>query len=194
MNMTFIPNYSIYKNVPSFCGNRDVVNISKVNSKLIDLRKNNFINGIYDRDIFQKSDNYDETRINSYMNDESLVDYNSELYTKPKDGSAPYKFATIVKKMEQRGEDTNLVRKIPPIFDGINKKELFNTLDTLSYVIRDKQPQEMTVNIGGNNISADYVGKGCNSMVYKLSDDSGNVVAMKTYIKPENISSLSLFG
>ena len=194
MNMTFIPNYSIYKNIPSFCGNRDVVNISKVNSKLIDLRKNNFINGIYDRDIFQKSDNYDETRINSYMNDESLVDYNSELYTKPKDGGAPYKFATIVKKMEQRGEDTNLVRKTPPIFDGINKKELFNTLDTLSYVIRDKQPQEMTVNIGGNNISADYVGKGCNSMVYKLSDDSGNVVAMKTYIKPENISSLSLFG
>ena len=61
--MTFIPNYSIYKNVPSFCGNRDVVNISKVNSKLIDLRKNNFINGIYDRDIFQKSDNYDVEKL-----------------------------------------------------------------------------------------------------------------------------------
>lgn len=196
MNVSFIPNYSIYKNYSTtpFCGNRGEVNINKVNNRLVDIRKNNFINGIYDNDFFQKSDNYESNRINSYMEDDSLKNYDSELYTKPKDGGAPYKFAAIVKKMEQNGEDTNLVRKTPKIFEGMNKKEVFDTLNTLSYVIRDEQLKETSVKIGGKNISVDYVGKGCNSMVYKLDDNDGNVVAMKTYINPENISSLSMFG
>ena len=55
---------------------------------------------ISDVNVANRDKGIHSSLINSYMNDESLVDYNSELYTKPKDGSAPYKFATIVKKME----------------------------------------------------------------------------------------------
>ena len=80
MNVSFIPNYSIYKNYSTtpFCGNRDEVNINKVNNRLVDIRKNNFINGIYDKDFFEKSDDYESNRIDSYMEDDSLKNYDSE--------------------------------------------------------------------------------------------------------------------
>lgn len=165
---------------------------------LIEYEKNDFISGIYYTDILYKDNiRLKKEKINFYMNDNTVNDYNSKIFVQ-KLNDAPYKFATIVKKLDMQNKKTFINNSFPEIFKNVSEEEIKEKLDTLSYSIRDNytkfKDNEVTVNIGGKPIKVEYIGKGENSIVCKLSDNNGNNAALKTYINPEDITLLSIFG
>lgn len=169
------------------------------NKNLIEYEKNDFISGIYYTDIINKEQTIiAKVKINKYMNDCSLEDYSSKLFDNHNPDDAPFKFAAIVKKLDRLNKNTFINNHVPEVFKNIPEKEIIEKLDIISYSLRDNyktfKDNDVSINIGGKSIKIKYIGKGENSIVCKLSDEFGNNAAMKTYIKPEDINSFSIFG
>lgn len=170
----------------------------KADKNLIEYEKNDFISGIYYSDmLFLDKEQVHSNKINKYLHDTALNDYSSKLFINNKN-DAPFKLAAITKKLDSKGKETLIKNNIPAIFRDTDEKTLINTLNTLSYIIRDDFTKLLNNNIeifaGEKPIKLEYLGKGCNSIVFKLNDGINPPVAMKTYIHPEDISSLSLWG
>lgn len=127
--------YTYSKTVyPSFSSN---IEISKINKKLIEYEKNDFISGIYYVDLLAKDKKqFIKDKINTYMLDKRFENYSSKLFADKKN-DAPYKLAAIVKKLDASGKETIIKHKVPSLFEGMNIDSITNALDTLSYLIRD---------------------------------------------------------
>ncbi len=180
---------------PSFSSN---IEISKINKKLIEYEKNDFISGIYYLDLLAKDKKqFIKDKINTYMLDKRFENYSSKLFADKKN-DAPYKLAAIVKKLDASGKETIIKHKVPSLFEGMNIDSITKALDTLSYLIRDGykslKNESNQLLIDNKKIDLEYLGKGCNSIVFKLKDGKNPPVAMKTYINPEDINSLSIWG
>ena len=196
MNMnifSFIPNTNNLNHSLKFKA-REMINVANIDKKLLDVRQNNFINGIYDNDVFEQNNKYEKTMIQVYSAMPQYQNYSAKIYDVKKENDAPYKIAAIVNNVVRKNKDSNIHRETPDIFKGLDKNEVFKSLDVLSYVLRDIGKKEHSFNIGNKEINVDYVGEGKNSTVYKLSDNEGNKVAIKNYKKPEEVNFLSLFG
>ncbi len=186
----------IYQHV-TFRSNKEL-KPDNADKNLIEYEKNNFISGIYYTDMLNKENNdYCCKKIDYYMNDPSLNTYNSKIPEKKYD-ELPYKFAAIVKKLENQHADTIIKNKIPELFKNTNIKNLTDSLDTLAYIIRDNpkhfRNDDITLVLGNDKVNLEYIGSGCNSSVFKLSKENTAPVAMKIYKKPEDITSFSIFG
>lgn len=174
------------------------INLIKHNQKLIEYEKNDFISGIYYTDLMnQDKTKFKDYKVNIYFNNPNLKDYDSPLFdSNPND--APYKFAAIVKKLNRLKKDTVICNSIPNIFNGLNQNKLVQELDILSNIIREDYQKlskdSNTIQIAGKNININYLGKGENSLVFKLDDGKNTPVVMKTYIKPEEVSTVSIWG
>ena len=119
---------------PSFSSN---IEISKINKKLIEYEKNDFISGIYYVDLLAKDKKqFIKDKINTYMLDKRFENYSSKLFADKKN-DAPYKLAAIVKKLDASGKETIIKHKVPSLFEGMNIDSITKALDTLSYLIRD---------------------------------------------------------
>lgn len=192
---SFQCNNNIYK--PAFCADIKY-KPADTDKNLIEYEKNDFISGIYYADIINKSQTLNtKEKINKYLKDNSLIDYNSQLFNRtPND--APYKFAAIVKKLNLQNKNTIINNEVPEIFKNASQEEIVEKLDTIAYSIRDDyrafQNNDVTVTIGGKPVKIKYIGKGENSLVCKLSDSNGNNAVLKTYSKPENKTCFSIFG
>ena len=131
------------------------------------------------------------------MLDKRFENYSSKLFADKKN-DAPYKLAAIVKKLDASGKETIIKHKVPSLFEGMNIDSITKALDTLSYLIRDGykslKNESNQLLIDNKKIDLEYLGKGCNSIVFKLKDGKNPPVAMKTYINPEDINSLSIWG
>jgi len=192
--------YPVVNNInstPHFSG-RVKVDIKSVNKNLIEYEKNDFISNVFPSDLMGQS--YKE-RVNSLMGkfcqDCSLISYASKLFN-DNVSLVGYKLAAIIKKKDMLGEDTIIYKKTPKIFEGVEKDALVKTLDTLAYYIRDDKERlvkdDVVYDIDGRQFTASFIGNGMNSIVVKISDEKGNAVAMKSYIKPENMNSFGIFG
>ena len=190
----FIP-YNTTSNSPLFAGR---VNLDGIDSNLIEIRKNDFISGVYYNDIFtQNSNAYKKERIEQYLNDIRFTDPQAKLFDEHGD-DAPCKLAAIEKYLDSTNKSTLIINKFPKLFCGLPLNKIVKSLDTLSYEIRDNylkyKSDDNYFNIDDKKINLQYVGKGSNSIVLKLFDDSGNKAAVKVYIKPEEVNAYSIFG
>ena len=181
-------------NSPDFTG---MVNLSKIEKNLDEIRQNDFISGIYFNDSFSihRSD-YKRGRINFFAN--NMKSFDTINLFDGKNDDAAFKFAALIKKLNSQNKDTFIINKVPELFRGIQLNKIRETLDTLSYHIRQNKSlineTDSYIELNGKRIDFEYIGSGENSTVFKLWDKEGNETAMKTYIKPEEISSYSIFG
>ncbi len=189
-----INNYNT-KYSPTNISFKQNINLENIAKNLSNLRKNDFISDIYENDIFSIEKNkFKKTKINQYFSQKN--DNNSDFFDKtPQD--APYKMAALIKKKIYTNESPNIIEKIPELFKGISIKKIFESLDTLSYEIRKNYlkyiKDENSISIENKNINIKYIGKGGNSIVFKLNDGK-NDIAMKTYIEPDNVNNFSIWG
>ena len=177
---------------------KKIFDLKSANQKLLDCEKKNFISNIDREDNLSSATNEEiRAKINKYLSDNSLQDYKSKLFlTTPNE--APYKFAAIVKKQYIQNKNFIISNFKHPIFENIEESDIVETLDTLSYYVRENynyfKENDIELKIADKNLKIKYAGKGCNGIVCKLSDDKENEVAFETYIDPEKISSFSIFG
>lgn len=182
-------NINLYYPTLLFKANK--INLNKRNDDLVDVRRNDFI----DYPIFYKPDEYTQKQITEFSNKNKYKNYDIEQLTTEDWYYAPYKVATMAKYLEENGGNSLIENSYPKIFQGINKQKLISNLDTLSFIMRNEQPKdELDFQIDNKNLTAKYLGKGCNSIVYQLKDDKNNVVAMKSYLKPDQVDNYSIWG
>lgn len=183
------------KNFPHFAGK---INLDSINADLSEIRKNDFISGVYYNDMFTIENNlYKKERIERYLHDINFIEADTKLFTGSSNDAA-CKMAAIEKHLDLHNQNTLIINKYPRIFDGISIDKIVNSLDTLSYEIRNNyekyKSNDNYFTVDDKNINFKYAGKGCNSIVLKLSDNEGNKNAMKVYIKPEEVGAYSIWG
>lgn len=189
--------YNCYSNMninlyyPTLLFKANKINLNNRNNDLVNIRRNDFI----DYPIFYKPDEYTQKQIIEFSNKNKYKNYDINLLTTDDWDYAPYKVATMAKYLEENGRNSLIENSYPKIFQGINKQKLISNLDTLSYIMRSEQPKdEFNFDIDNKKLTAKYLGKGCNSIVYQLKDDKNNVVAMKSYLKPDQVDNYSIWG
>lgn len=195
--MKVYPVVNNINNTPRFSGKVNL-DIKTINKNLIECEKNDFISNSFPRDVMGQSYKiYVNSLMEKFCQDCSLISYASKLFN-DNVNFVGYKLAAIVKKKDMIGKDTVIYRKTPKIFEGIEKNSLVKTLDALAYYIRDDKDRlvkdDVVYDIDGKQFTASFIGNGMNSIVVKISDEDGNDVAMKSYIKPENLNSFGIFG
>ena len=190
------PNYTGYS--PIFTG---MVNLDCIDSNLTEIRKNDFISGVYYNNMFTLNNNiYKKERINKYLQELGKIspDESSTKLLKDHANDAACKLAAIEKYRDAHNINTLIINKFPELLYGLQLNQIVESLDTLSYAIRDNyqkyQDEDNYFKIGDKTIHLEYAGKGCNSIVFKLFDNSGHKTAMKVYINPEEVGSYSIWG
>lgn len=167
------------------------INLKKKETELSPIRRNDFI----DPSFYTKPDEFTIKNINKFESTTHYNNYNSEDLTTQDWGLAPHKVATMAKKLELNHKSSLIENKYPKIFNGLNKKDIIDGLNTLSFIIRnDSSKEELDINIGEKPFAVSYLGEGCNSKVYKIEDKNQNNVAMKVYKKPDEVNNYSIWG
>lgn len=172
------------------------INLDDIEKNLSFVRSNDFISDVYEHDILNAEKiTFKKNKINQYF--KSKINFNTNFFDNaPAD--APFKFAALIKKLVFEKKDATIIENTPKIFKEIPIKKLVNALNTLSYDIRTNylkyKKEAPTISINNKPIDLKYIGKGGNSIVFKLSDKNGESVAMKNYINPDDVSNYSLFG
>lgn len=183
---------------PQLLSFKQNIDFKKAEKNLIEYEKNDFISGIYYTDLLNKERiTMSAFKINKYLSDNKLQDYNSPLFESNPNDTA-FKLAAIAKKLTLSQKDTIIKNSTPDIFKDINSDSLVKDLDTLSFLVRDNLKEfcepDTYIKLGNKHVNIDYIGKGENSIVMKLDDGKNPPVVMKTFIRPEEIHSLSLWG
>ena len=106
---SFIPN-NYNNNVSLKFKAREMIQVANIDKNLLDVRQNNFINGIYDNDIFEQNNKYEKTMIQVYSAMPQYQNYSAKIYDVKKENDAPYKFAAIVNNVVRKNEDSNIHR------------------------------------------------------------------------------------
>ncbi len=167
------------------------INLKQRETELSPIRRNDFI----DPSFYSQPDEFTIKNINKFQSTTRYNNYNSEDLTTKDWGLAPYKVATMAKKLELNNKESLIENKYPKIFNGLNKKDIIEGLNTLSFIIRnDSSKEDLDINIGEKPFTVSYLGEGCNSKVYKIEDNNQNNVAMKVYKKPDEVNNYSIWG
>ena len=85
--------------------------------------------------------------------------------------------ASNTKKIKGTGV---IVEKLPEMFEGLNKDELFKVLDNLRLQnLPWKENQIYTFKVGEKSFDVSFVGVGCVNNVYKITDSEGRAVCYR---------------